>query len=107
LQPGNWAGWDGGYWLLPLTGRASTMPPIGYGLETSYRDRVNNLNAEMVEIDDWSSTEAADFLLSQGVTHVFIGGRGGTMQPEEMAANPRFRPLDNSGAAWLFQVLEP
>ena len=107
LQPGNWAGRDGGYWLLPLTGRDSTMPPIGYGLDPEYRDWVNGVNAEMAELDDWSSSEAADFLQQQGITHVFIGGRGGILKPEQLAANPRFRCLDSSGAAWLFEVLEP
>ena len=106
LPPVNWAGLDGGYWLLPLTGRSSTMPPIGYGLDDAYRDWVNGVNAEMAEMD-WTRSEAADYLSSQGITHVFIGGRGGTFKPENLASNPRFRCLDNNGAAWLFEVLEP
>jgi hypothetical protein len=98
----NWAGSDAGYWILPLTGRETTMPPIGYGMDRSYHDRVNHLNRELARVQDWGAAETLDLLRRHGVTHVFIGARGGQIGPELLIGKPEYELLDTNGAAWLF-----
>ncbi len=104
LGEANWAGSDGGYWLLPLTGLQTTMPPIGYGLTAENRQLVNDFNRQLAEVDDWSAPDSLALLQSRGVTHVLIGARGGPLRPESLMASRSFRLLFSNGAAWLFEV---
>lgn len=104
LGEANWAGSDSGYWLLPLTGLQTTMPPIGYGLAAENRRLVNDFNRRLAEVDDWSAPESQALLQSRGVTHVLIGARGGSLRPEGLMASRSFRLLFSNGAAWLFEV---
>ncbi len=99
-----WAGSDGGYWLMPLTGVQTTMPPIGYNMESQHRDIVNEFNQRLAQVEDWGAAETLALLQGRGVTHIFVGERGGTLRPERLLGDPRFQLLDREGAAWLFQV---
>jgi hypothetical protein len=100
-----WAGSDGGYWLMPLTGIPTTMPPIGYNMEVEHRDRVNAFNQRLAEVVDWEAAESLALLRDQGVTHIFIGERGGTLRPERLLGSPYCELLDRQGGAWLFAVV--
>jgi hypothetical protein len=104
LGEDNWAGSDAGYWILPLTGRQTTMPPIGYGMDRGNFDLVNGFNEAVAQIDDWGAPETLDRLRRHGVTHVFIGARGGALRPELLLDDPHYRLLDTNGAAWLFAL---
>lgn len=107
LGEGNWAGSDGGYWLMPLTGRQSTMPPIGYGMELENRQLVNGFNQQLAEVEEWDAPESLALLRGRGVTHLFIGERGGTIRPEALLNSSHYRLLASNGAAWLFEVEGP
>ncbi len=100
----NWAGSDGGYWLLPLTGRETTMPPIGYGLDGGFQAEVNEFNRQLAAIEDWEADETVKLLQARGVTHFFTGARGGSIRPELLLRSSRFRLLASNGGAWLFEV---
>lgn len=102
-----WAGSDGGYWLMPLTGVPTTMPPIGYNMEPQHRDLVNGFNQRLAEVEDWEAAETLALLQDRGVTHIFIGERGGTLRPERLLGSSRFELLDREGGAWLFEVRYP
>ena len=104
LGESNWAGPDGGYWLMPLTGLQSTMPPIGYGFENENRQRVNAFYDELLQVEDWLSAETLSLFRERGVTHIFIGERGGALRPEALVNSPHYRLLDSNGAAWLFEL---
>ena len=104
LEPENWAGSDAGYWFLPLAGRQSTMPPIGYSLDVDYRNRVNGFNQQLTKIESWDDSGTLALLQERGVTHLFIGERGGEMRPEELITSPFLELLHSNGAAWVFKV---
>ncbi len=99
-----WAGSDSGYWLLPLSGRSSTVPPIGYHKDPATWDWVLKFNRQLQELEDWDAEEALALLHSHGVTHVVIGERGGVWRPERLMASPHFQLVAGNGAAWLFEV---
>jgi hypothetical protein len=107
LGQNSWAGSDAGYWILPLTGRQTTMPAIGYGMDPSNLERVNSLNRELDSVEEWGAPETLDLLRERGVTHVFIGARGGQIRPELLMGQPQYRLLETNGAAWLFALEDP
>jgi hypothetical protein len=101
-----WAVPDGGAWILPITGRAVTLPPndYSYGSLESVR-AVHAFNAEAARMAAADPAVRLRWLRAAGVTHVFIGARGGTWQPHLFAADPRYRLAFTNGAAWVFEVV--
>lgn len=104
LGENNWAGSDAGYWLLPLTGRETSMPPIGYGMDVANKEQVNVFNQKLSVVESWGDPDTLSLLREQGVTHIVIGGRGGSIKPESLVADPHYSLLASNGSTWLFQV---
>jgi hypothetical protein len=103
------AGTDAGWWIPLLTGRANTAPPITYATEASfdpdYLTQVNDLvrTVQDSEIDDPAT---AQFLRQSGVSHVYIGEKGGTLlNVERLQASPLYRPLYHQGQVYIFEIV--
>ena len=101
---GTWAGSDGGAWLLPLTGRMTTTPPADYVYSKEMVHEVAAFNEVAQAIEDWSDPEAARWLQEKGVTHIFVGQRGGYFDPAELADNPLLATLYNHDGVFVFAV---
>ena len=43
-------------------------------------------------------------LRDAGVTHVFVGARGGYLRPAELAALPGFEVIYHQDGAWVFRL---
>jgi hypothetical protein len=96
-------GTDAGYWLPLLAGRETTMPPMyASDAEPEYIEQVNAL-ARAAETAPTAPGTLA-MLRAAGVTHVYIGQRGGSLQPEALAADPHFRPIYHQGPVWVLVV---
>lgn len=106
-QVTTWSGPDGGAWVWPLTGRRTTMPPLDYWLEPTWEPEVRAFNERLAALRDADSPEALALLQDGGVTHVFIGARGGVLKPEMFVGSPRYRLLYSNGAAWVFALVNP
>jgi hypothetical protein len=100
-------GTDAGWWLPLLGGRQNTLPPMTYNTEQApapdFRQRINAL-AEVVRTHPPGSAETLDALQAAGVTHVYVGTRGGALKPEELAALPVYQTLYRRDGAWVFQI---
>jgi hypothetical protein len=101
-----WSSSDGGIWIVPLTGRRSTTPPADYIYNPVLGAEVAAFNSAALAREDWSAAAAADWLRSQGVTHVFVGGRGGFFDPAALARNPAMVMVYGRDGAYIF-ALEP
>jgi hypothetical protein len=99
-----WAGTDGGAWLLPLTGRFSTTPPVDYIFDASLRESVGAFNVAAEAQTDWASTEAAEWLQQQGVSYVYVGARGGFFDPASLARNPALQKVYGRDGVFIFAV---
>lgn len=97
-----WAGSDGGAWLLPLTGRAGTTPPVDYIYNPALAREVDAFNRAAQEIADWSGPAAAAWLQAQGVSHIFVGARGGFLEPAELSRNPALCALYRHDGTFVF-----
>jgi len=103
-----WAGSDGGAWILPMTGRQTTLPPNDYAYgATAYRQAIATFNAQLASTTDASTPAFRSLLTSAGVTHIFIGARGGPLKPEMFVGNPHYQLLYTNGADWIFAVTSP
>jgi hypothetical protein len=108
-------GSDGGWWLPLMTGRRTTLPPIRYGNEAEpwpgYIAWVNELT-RVIQEKGAAHPDTLAMLRSRGVTHVYIGQRQGrvnnpgspALDPEQLLADDRFRPVYHQDRVWIFEV---
>ena len=101
-----WAGSDGGAWILPLTGRAVTTPPIDHIYNPDLFAQVREFNQAASNVSDWSNPEQAAWLRDQGVSHIYVGKRGGFFDPAKLAANPDIKLLFDRSGVFIFAVGE-
>jgi hypothetical protein len=101
-----WAGSDGGAWLVPLTGRQATTPPVDHIYNPDLFAEVRAFNEVASAEDDWSDPAAAAWLHDQGVTHIFVGARGGMFDPARLSRNPALRPLFSQEGTFIFEIIE-
>jgi hypothetical protein len=101
-----WAGSDGGAWLVPLTGRQATTPPVDHIYNPDLFAQVRAFNEAASAEDDWSDPTAAAWLLEKGVTHIFVGARGGIFDPARLSRNPALRLLFSQEGTFVFEVIE-
>jgi hypothetical protein len=99
-----WTGTDGGAWILPVTGRMSTTPPVDYIYERSLAMRINAFNEKASLVESWSEPAAAEWLVEQGVTHVYVGARGGYFDPSELSRNPKIKQAYAGDGVFVFVV---
>lgn len=99
-----WAGSDGGAWVVPLSGRESTTPPVDhiYNLDLFARSRA--FNEAATAVSDWSDPAAAAWLADQGVTHVFVGRRGGFFDPAALNRNPSLQTFYAQDGVFIFAL---
>lgn len=99
-----WAGSDGGAWLVPTTGRESTTPPVDYIYNAELFAGVRAFNQAATAITDWSAPAAAEWLAGQGVSHVFVGRRGGYFDPAALSRNPSLEMIFRRDGTFVFAV---
>ena len=101
-----WASADGGAWILPLTGRSQSTPPIDYVYNAQLFSQVKDFNTAAAAVSDWSDPLQAQWLREQGVTHLFVGKRGGFFDPAKLAVNPRMEKIFDHDGVFIFAVGE-
>jgi hypothetical protein len=99
-----WAGQDGGAWITPLTGLTTTTPPVDYIYSRDLADALPRFNAAARAVEDWHTPDALTLLRGDGVTHVYVGARGGFFKPEQLAANPGLRLLYAQDGVFVFAL---
>ncbi len=99
-----WAGSDGGAWLVPVTRLSSSTPPIDHIYDQTLFKEVRAFNQEVSAISDWSAASAADFLKSKGMTHIFVGARGGFFDPASLAGNPEMEMMYGRDGVFVFAL---
>ena len=99
-----WAGSDGGAWIVPLTGRSASTPPADYIYNRDLLAQVNGFNEALRGLEEWDGAETAEFLRHWGVTHIFIGARGGQFDPATLLQNPEMRLLYARDGVFVFEI---
>ncbi|MFO7683634.1 MAG: hypothetical protein R6X34_26675, partial [Chloroflexota bacterium] len=99
-----WAGHDGGAWLTPVTGRTNTVPPIDHIYNRDLFRANQTFNQQATDTADWSSPTAAAWLREQGVSHVYVGARGGFFDPAALSRNPEMTLLYSRDGVFVFEL---
>lgn len=99
-----WAGSDGGSWIVPLTARSSSTPPADYTYSRELFEQVNGFNEVATAVTDWSAPETAVWLQEQGITHLFVGARGGFFDPAALAKNPNIQIIYAQDGTFIFEI---
>ncbi len=100
-----WAGQDGGAWIVPLTGRGSTTPPADYIYDPVLAVSVRDFNMNATSWGSWADPVVAGLLREQGVSHVFVGARGGFIDPAELAQNPEMTMMYGQDGVFIFALV--
>ncbi len=103
-QGGTYVGTDGGYWIPLLTGRETILPPAIYIYGSAeYVQGINDLAEAIVAVESFDEENTRQLLRNHGVTHVYIGARGGSITPQMLMDSSHYRPVYSNGAVWIFQ----
>ncbi len=102
-------GSDAGLWVPVLAGRRGILPPI-----PAYNEQLADPGYLRHAAQIVRATAAPDlaeswtYLRQQGVTHLYIGARGGVMDPEPLLALPeQARLAFHQDDVWIFELLPP
>ena len=99
-----WAGSDGGAWIVPLTRRMSSTPPIDHIYNRSLFRSVRAFNEAATTVTDWSDPAQAAWLRQQGISHIFVGKRGGFFDPAALNRNPQMEIVYGRDGVFVFQL---
>ncbi len=96
---------DAAYWMPLLANRATLVPPMIYDIERTSQPTLDaNLGRIKALRNDMLSDHSISLLRELGVRYVYVGARGGAIQPAPLRASPRYREIFNSGAASVFEL---
>ena len=99
---------DAGGWLPVLAGRATIVPPMIYPVERTAEPDFNKQLVALAEITpDMTSPAAVALLRNAGITHVFIGQRGGRIDPASLLASPDYALEYQAANTYVFRLLNP
>lgn len=101
-------GTDGGWWLLPLTGRWTSTPPalFIYG-DALYVAAALADSRTVADFRPGQEQRIFDLIARAGVDYVYIGPRGGPLTPALFAEHPSFAKVYDDGNVTIFQVMSP
>ncbi len=103
-QAGVYIGSDGGYWITPLTGRRTTVPPALYPLGSIKATVHVETLAQAVEEAAADPSRLHDLLRNEGIDYVYIGALGGVLDPALLETSPHFRLAYDGGRVRIFAV---
>jgi hypothetical protein len=101
-----YAGSDGGYWLPVLADRASIMPPALYAAALPEAEwRAMNVGlARLAAATNLDDPALRAELAEQGVTHLYLGTRPGSLKPEEIDGKPYVRLVYREGGVSVYEL---
>ena len=97
---------DAGYWIPLLTDRQTVVPPMAFTIERvndpKFPDdlrKLEGLNGQL------TTDEGLKLLAEEKITHVYVGARGGPINPEELLKSPNFKVVYEEKPVYIFEVL--
>jgi hypothetical protein len=105
-QLGVYTGTDGGYWIPLLTGRRTLLPVLVYSYgKPEYAQHISQLAQVVAQTKDAEDAQFQDILEQERVGYIYIGAKGGPLTPQMFLGHSHYRPVYESGAVWIFEVV--
>jgi hypothetical protein len=101
---GLYAGSDGGFWITPLTGRATLPPPVLYGLGSKEEIlAITQPSRQTLELG--KNPEGLHKLMhEQGLGYVYAGVRSGPISPSALSKSPLFEVVYRQDGVTIFRA---
>ena len=99
-------GIDAGYWIPLLARRGTVSLPMVYGSErTSDPSALDNLVSLHLAGGDLTTPDALSALMKAGVTHVYIGDRGGPISIDQLIACGLYAVVYNESRVTILRLV--
>jgi hypothetical protein len=97
---------DGGYWLPLLAGRGTTLLPLLYPAERGLAPRrIEAIERQVRALQSEPEAPTTLALLrAAGVTHLYIGSRGGPIDERRVRASPAYHPVYRRGGVSIYEL---
>lgn len=107
VTPWEWnlyRGTDGGWWITPLTGRWTSLPPLLYGF--GEKELIEEVNRRAVETLQTSPGEFNWWRLirEEGITHIYSHSGSETLSPESLLICPGLKMEYHDGQVYIFKI---
>ncbi|MEW6718695.1 MAG: hypothetical protein AB1345_14495 [Chloroflexota bacterium] len=100
-------GVDGGWWITPLTGRHTLIPPLVYNQGSKAEgEKLYFLATQAMTITTCSS-DFWELAESEGWTHIYIKEGVGSLQPAGLENCARMENVYQQGGIFIYQILSP
>lgn len=98
-------GADGGWWIMPLTGRWTTTPPAIYEYGApDYVQQVFALSREIAGFQPGQEQSLYQLILREHITHIYLGSQSGAITPASFANNAAFRQVYQRDGVTILEV---
>ncbi len=98
-------GIDAGYWLPLLANRQTVTMPMTFSIE---RGATPDLLPQLIALDSLNgqltTPAAVAALRSAGITHVFVGAKGGNIDVQALLTSPEFEQLYSDAGSYVFRL---
>lgn len=101
-------GTDGGYWLLPYAGRATSLPPAIYTYGTP--QYVAQVHADSQLVSGYTAgqeAQLADLIERTGITHIYLGADPKPLTVALFTDPQRFRIVYQQDGVTIIEVVPP
>jgi hypothetical protein len=100
---GLYAGYDGGFWISPLSERPTLPPPVLYGLDSNSMRDINIMCNQVIQTNG-DPKVLHDLMVQNQLKYVYIGGKGGLLSPTKLQQSQQFIVRFNYQTTWVFEI---
>jgi len=105
--PYGYRGVDGGWWLLPMTGRHTLLPPALYGLGNSAQVEQTNEMARRASAIAGCGPQFWELVAQEGLTHVYFDAYRAGLLPRSFDDCPSVKRVYARDGIYVYQLLWP
>ena len=103
-QFGSYRGTDGGWWITPLTGRGTLLPPALYTMGAAgYAEHLNGLASTASGLEE-CSPDFWELVRSAGLTYVYVNETRGSLRPAGLQTCPGVELVYSSEGVFIYQI---
>jgi hypothetical protein len=98
-------GSDGGWWLLPLAGRWTSMPPALYTYgPPEYVQHVHATTREISTLQPDQHETLRYLIQREGITHIYLGTQDGPLKPAMFADSAQYEQVYDHNGVTIFAI---